>query len=159
MSSRGPEEGHKDLARNRQAFFLYEILDKFEAGVVLLGPEVKSIREAKIQLKDAYASIEGGELWLFHCHVSPYAQHTHTSLTPIDPLRKRKLLMHRKELDKLKGRVEEKGLTLVPLRIYLKRGKVKVELGLGRGKKLYDKREAVKDRDLAREQDRALRER
>lgn len=147
-----PSEAVKEIARNRQAFHLYDILDRWEAGIVLLGPEVKSVREGKIQLKDAYASIEGGQLWLFQCHVSPYKFHTHEALTPLDPLRRRKLLMHRKEIDKLKGRVEEKGLTLVPLRVYLKRGKVKVELGLGKGRKLYDKREAIKKRDMQREE-------
>lgn len=157
MSGRG--EQVRDLARNRQAFHLYEILERFEAGLVLLGPEVKSIREGKVQLKDAYARVEGGEAWLYHCHVSPYHHHTHESLTPVDPMRKRKLLLHRKEIHKLVGRVEEKGLTLVPLRLYLKNGVVKTELGLGRGKKTFDKKEALKERDIARETERALRER
>jgi len=142
----------KEIARNRQAFHLYDISDRWEAGIALLGAEVKSIRDGKIQLMDAYASIEGGQLWLFQCHISPYKFHTHEALTPIDPLRKRKLLMHRKEIDKMRGRVEEKGLTLIPLRVYVKRGKVKVELGLGKGRKLYDKREAIKKRDMAREE-------
>jgi SsrA-binding protein len=150
------QEAAKEITRNRQAFHLYDILERWEAGIALLGPEVKSVREGKIQLKDAYASIEGGQLWLFQCHVSPYKFHTHEALTPLDPLRRRKLLMHRKEIDKLKGRVEEKGLTLIPLRVYLKRGKVKVELGLGKGRKLYDKREAIKKRDMAREEAQAL---
>jgi SsrA-binding protein len=153
------QEAHKDLARNRQAFYLYEILDRFEAGMVLLGPEVKSIREGKIQLKEGYANVEQEELWLYQCHVSPYSHHTHETLTPIDPLRRRKLLLHRKEIQKLRGRVEEKGLTLIPLRVYLKNGKIKIELGLGRGKKTYDKKEAIKERTIARETDRALRER
>ncbi|MGC8763840.1 MAG: SsrA-binding protein SmpB [Acidobacteriota bacterium] len=156
MSAEGPV---KEAARNRQAFFLYEILERFEAGIVLLGPEVKSIRAGKIQLKDAYATVEKGEAWLHQCHIAPYAHHTHEALTPVDPLRKRKLLLHRKELDKLRGRVEEKGLTLVPIRVYFKKGKVKVELGLGKGKKVYDKREALKAKDLDREQERSLRER
>jgi SsrA-binding protein len=149
----------KEAARNRQAFFLYEILERFEAGIVLLGPEVKSVRAGKIQLKDAYATVEKGEAWLHQCHIAPYAHHTHEALTPVDPLRKRKLLLHRKELDKLRGRVEEKGLTLVPIRVYFKKGKVKVELGLGKGKKVFDKREALKAKDLDREQERSLRER
>lgn len=153
------QEAQRDLARNRQAFHLYEILDRFEAGMVLLGPEVKSIREGKIQLKEGYASIESDELWLYQCHVSPYSHHTHETLTPVDPLRRRKLLLHRKEIQKLRGRVEEKGLTLVPLRIYLKNGKIKCELGLGRGKKTYDKKEAIKERTIARETERALKER
>lgn len=156
MSPEGPV---KEAARNRQAFFLYEILERFEAGIVLLGPEVKSIRAGKIQLKDAYATVEKGEAWLHQCHISPYAHHTHEALTPVDPLRKRKLLLHRKELEKLRGRVEEKGLTLVPIRVYFKKGKVKVELGLGKGKKVYDKREALKAKDMDREQERSLRER
>ncbi len=149
-------EAQRDISRNRQAFHLYEILDKFEAGMVLLGPEVKSIRAGHIQLKEAYALVEGEELWLYQCHVSPYS---HEALTPVDPLRKRKLLMHKKEILKLKGRVEEKGLALVPLRVYLSRGSIKVELGLGRGKKTYDKKEALKERDIARETERAMRER
>jgi len=156
VSAEGPV---KEAARNRQAFFLYEILERFEAGIVLLGPEVKSVRAGKIQLKDAYATVEKGEAWLHQCHIAPYAHHTHEALTPVDPLRKRKLLLHRKELDKLRGRVEEKGLTLVPIRVYFKKGKVKVELGLGKGKKVFDKREALKAKDLDREQERSLRER
>ena len=152
-------DAQRDISRNRQAFHLYEILDKFEAGMVLLGPEVKSIRAGHIQLKEAYALVEGEELWLHQCHVSPYSHHTHEALTPVDPLRKRKLLMHKKEILKLKGRVEEKGLALVPLRVYLSRGSIKLEMGLGRGKKIYDKKEALKERDIARETERAMRER
>lgn len=152
-------EAQKDLARNRQAFHLYEIGDRLDAGMVLLGPEVKSIRQGKVQLKDAYARIEGGEAWLYQCHVSPYDHNTHDSLTPLDPLRKRKLLLHKKEILKLVGKVQEKGLSLVPLRIFLCRGKIKCELGVGKGKKLYDKKEALKERDLDREQARAMRER
>jgi SsrA-binding protein len=152
-------EGLKEAARNRQAFFLYEILERFEAGIALLGPEVKSIRAGRIQLKDAYASVEAGEAWLHQCHIAPYSHHTHGSLTPVDPLRKRKLLLHKKEIHKMRGWVDQKGLTLVPLRVYFKGGKVKVELGLGRGKKSYDKRDAIREKDLDREQARALRER
>ncbi len=152
-------EAQKDLARNRQAFHLYEIGDRLDAGMVLLGPEVKSIRQGKVQLKDAYARIEGGEAWLYQCHVSPYDHNTHDSLTPLDPLRKRKLLLHKKEILKLSGKIQEKGLSLVPLRIFLCRGKIKCELGVGKGKKLYDKKEALKERDLDREQARAMRER
>ena len=152
-------DAQKDLARNRQAFRLYEIGERFEAGLVLLGPEVKSIREGKVQLKEAYARIEGGEAWLYQCHVSPYSHHTHESLTPIDPMRKRKLLLHTKEIVKLKGKVDEKGLSLVPLRIFVSHGKIKLEIGVGRGKKLYDKKEALKERELDREQARAMKER
>ncbi len=153
------KEGLKEAARNRQAFFLYEILERFEAGIALLGPEVKSVRAGRIQLKDAYASVEDGEAWLNQCHIAPYAHHTHLSLTPVDPLRRRKLLLHKKEILKMRGWVDQKGLTLVPLRVYFKGGKVKVELGLGRGKKAYDKRDAIREKDLDREQARTLRER
>jgi SsrA-binding protein len=152
-------DAQKDLARNRQAFHLYEIGERFEAGMVLLGPEVKSIREGKVQLKDAYARVEGGEVWLHQCHVSPYSHHTHEGLTPIDPMRKRKLLLHKQEILKLQGRVDERGLSLVPLRLFLAKGKIKCELGLGRGKKLYDKKAALKERELDREQARAMKER
>ncbi len=152
-------EGQKDLAQNRQAFHLYHILDRFEAGVSLIGAEVKSIRAARLQLRDAYAQVEGGEIWLMGCHVTPYAQHTHLTLTPLDPLRKRKLLLHKEEIEKLRGKVQEKGLTLVPLRVYLKNGKVKVEIALAKGKNVVDKRDALKEKDLDREARRALRER
>ncbi len=152
-------EGQKDLAQNRQAFHLYHILDRFEAGVSLMGAEVKSIRAGRLQLRDAYAQEEGGEIWLMGCHVTPYAQHTHLALTPLDPLRKRKLLLHKEEIEKLRGKVQEKGLTLVPLRVYLKNGKIKVELALAKGKNVVDKRDALKEKDLDREASRALRER
>lgn len=152
-------EARKDLAQNRQAFHLYHILDRFEAGIVLMGPEVKSIRSGQVQLRDAYAQAEGGEIWLSGCHVTPYVQHTHLTLTPLDPLRKRKLLMHKDEIEKLRGKVQEKGLTLVPLRVYLKDGKVKVEIALAKGKNVVDKRDALKEKDIDREARRALRER
>ncbi len=153
------KEGQKDLAQNRQAFHLYHILDRFEAGIALIGPEVKSIRASRVQLRDAYAQEERGEIWLQGCHVTPYAQHTHLALTPLDPLRKRKLLLHKEEIAKLKGKVQERGLTLVPLRVYLKNGKIKVELALAKGKNVVDKRDALKERDLDRETRRELRER
>lgn len=152
-------EARKDLAQNRQAFHLYHIIDRFEAGIVLMGPEVKSIRSGQVQLRDAYAQAEGGEIWLSGCHVTPYVQHTHLTLTPLDPLRKRKLLMHKDEIEKLRGKVQEKGLTLVPLRVYLKDGKVKVEIALAKGKNVVDKRDALKEKDIDREARRALRER
>lgn len=153
------DEAARDLARNRQAFHLYLILDKLEAGVVLLGPEVKSIRAGRVQLRDAFAQVERGELWLMNCHVTPWERHTHIALTPLDPLRRRKLLLHGAEIQKLAGKVREKGLTLVPLRIYLKRGKIKVELGLAKGKTGVDKRDALREKDLDREAARDLRER
>jgi len=149
----------KELARNRQAWHLYTLLDKFEAGLVLLGPEVKSIRAGKVQLREAFAQVERGELWLLNCHITPWSQHTHLTLTPLDPLRRRKLLLHRDEIAKLAGKVKEKGLTLVPLRIYLKRGKVKLELALAKGKTGVDKRDALREKDLDREAARDLRER
>ena len=149
----------RDVSRNRQAFHLYEILDRFEAGIVLHGYEVKSARQGKVNLKDAFARIEGGEIWLHHCHISPYEHHTVEGLTPTDPLRKRKLLMHAAEIRRLKGKVEEKGLTLVALRMYFKGGHIKVELGLGRGKHAYDKRDTLRKKDQEREAARALRER
>lgn len=152
-------EDGKDLARNRQAFHLYHILDRYEAGIVLLGPEVKSIRDAKVQLRDAYAQIDRGEMWLLNCHVTPWAQHTHSALTPLDPLRKRKLLLHRDELRKLVGKVQEKGLTLIPLRIYLKRGHIKVEVALAKGKTGVDKRDSLREKDLDRDMAREMRER
>lgn len=152
-------EAIRDVSRNRQAFHLYEILDRFEAGIVLVGHEVKSARQGKVNLKDAYARIEGGEIWLHHCHISPYDHHTVEGLTPVDPLRKRKLLMHASEIRRLKGKVEEKGLTLVALRMYFKGGHIKVELGLGRGKHAYDKRDTLRKKDQEREAERALRER
>jgi SsrA-binding protein len=149
----------RDVARNRQAFHLYEILDRIEAGIVLTGFEVKSVRQAKVNLRDAFARIEGGEAWLHGCHITPYERHTHEGLTPVDPLRKRKLLLHRSELARLRGKVEEKGLTLVALRMYFKGNRVKVELGLGRGKHTYDKRDTLRRKDQERETARALRER
>jgi SsrA-binding protein len=142
------DTGEKLLATNRKAYHEYFILDKVEAGVVLLGTEVKSIREAKINLKESYAAVKDGEAFLFNCHVSPYS---HGNRENPDPTRTRKLLLHRQEIKKLIGKTQEKGLTLVPLRVYLKRGKVKLELGVARGKKLFDKRESERRKDSDRE--------
>jgi SsrA-binding protein len=144
--------GHKVVATNRKARFNYEILDTFEAGIVLLGSEVKSLRAAQVQLKDSYASIRGGEVWLENAHIAPYsfaAEGGH------DPERPRKLLLHRREIDRLFGRIREEGLTLVPLQVYFKDGKAKVELGLGKGKRTRDKRRDIVDRQQKREMDRA----
>lgn len=149
----------RDVSRNRQAFHLFEILDRFEAGIVLTGFEVKSARLGKVNLKDAFARIERGEIWLHHCHISPYEHHTVEGLTPVDPLRRRKLLMHSAEIRRLRGKVEEKGLTLVALRMYFKGSRLKVELGLGRGKHSYDKRDTLRKKDQEREAERALRDR
>jgi len=145
---------HRDVAVNRRARHDYFIEESIEAGLVLTGSEVKSLRAGKANLKDSYARIDRGEAWLANAHISEYAP---ASQFGHDPTRKRKLLLHAKEIDRLTGKVKEKGLTLVPLRMYFKHGRAKVELGLGRGKKQYDKRESIKERESGREMDRALR--
>lgn len=145
--------GRKVVARNRKARHEYEILETFEAGMVLKGPEVKSLREGKASFQDAFARVDGGEVWLHSLHISPYEQANRYN---VDPLRVRKLLLNRHEIRRLVGKVEEKGLTLIPLEIYFKRGNAKVELGLARGKKLHDKREALKSKQLEREARRAM---
>ena len=142
------QPGEKLVATNKKAFHDYFILEKFEAGVSLLGTEVKSIREGRINLKDSYAHIREGEAFLFNCHISPY---THGNRQNHEPTRTRKLLLQRKEIRKLIGKTQEKGLTLVPIRVYLKRGLIKIELGLARGKKLYDKRETERRKETDRE--------
>ncbi len=146
----------RTLVVNRQARFNYEILEKFEAGISLVGTEVKSIREGKGNIKEAYADIRGGEAWLIGAHISPYS---HGNITNHDPLRDRKLLLNAREIDKLQGKVMEKGLTLVPLRLYLKGRLIKLELGVARGKKLVDKREDIKKRDQEREIQREIKDR
>ena len=130
-------EGRLVVATNRRARFEYEILDTWEAGIVLTGPEVKSLREARANLGDAYGQIHRGELWLEKLHISPYEPATRDN--PSDPQRRRKLLLHRIEISRLDGRVAEKGLTLVPLTLYFRRGRAKVELALARGKQQHDK--------------------
>jgi SsrA-binding protein len=148
------EAARRDVAVNRRARHDYHIEETVEAGLVLSGSEVKSLRAGKAQLKDSHARIQRGEAWLFNAHISEYgpaAQFGH------DPTRARKLLLHRREIDRLAGKVQERGLTLVPLRIYFVRGRAKVELGLARGKKLYDKRAALKERETRRELERARR--
>jgi SsrA-binding protein len=141
-----------DIARNRQAGHRYNLLDKWEAGIALRGTEVKSIRDGQVQLKDAYASIDGGEVWLHNMHIAPYpnARENH------EPERARKLLMHRREIERLVGKTAERGLTLVPTRLYFKGPRVKVEIALARGKDLYDKRRALKEKDEKREIQREL---
>jgi SsrA-binding protein len=146
-----------DIATNRQAAFRYNLLERFEAGIVLTGTEVKSLREGGVQLKDAYAAVRDGELWLVGMYIAPYgpaARENH------DPERPRKLLLHRSELDRLIGRTRERGLTLVPTRVYFSDpgSKAKVEIALARGKDVYDKRETIRKRDTAREVQRELRE-
>ena len=151
-----PGGGDRVVASNRQATHHYEILETYEAGLVLRGTEVKSLRDGKANLKESFARIEGDEAWLLGCHINPYAQGNRANP---DPLRKRKLLLHRAELNRLLGKTQERGLTLVPLRLYFKRGRAKVELGLARGKKLHDKRQAIKEREARREMDKAVRAR
>jgi SsrA-binding protein len=139
---------------NRRARFEYEWLEQLEAGIVLTGTEIKSIRTGQISLNEAYARIRDGELWLLSMHVPPYKQ---GSFSNVDPNRPRKLLLHREDIDRLAGRTSEKGLTLIPVRLYFKRGRVKISLALARGKKLWDKRRDEKDRDVQREMARAVR--
>jgi SsrA-binding protein len=149
-------DGVKIITINRRARHDYFIEETIEAGLVLTGSEVKSLRAGKAQLKDSHARIERGEAWLANAHISEYnpaAQFGH------EPVRKRKLLLHAREIDRLTGKVKEKGLTLIPLRMYFKNGRAKVELGVARGKKQYDKRETIKERETDREVDRAMRRR
>lgn len=136
------------LAENRKAYHDYEMLETWEAGMVLLGTEVKSIRKGRANLRDSYARLEKGELFAFNIHISPYENRGYADH---EPMRKRKLLLHRAELRKLIGRVIEKGLTLVPVRMYLKNGKVKMAVSLARGKKAHDKRETIRRREIDRE--------
>ena len=143
----------RDITVNRRAFHEYHIDERLEAGLALVGSEVKSLRDGRVNLKDAYARFVGDELYLIGVHISPYGP---ASLFGHEPERHRKLLLHRRELDKLGGKLKERGLTMVPLRLYLVKGRAKVELGLGRGKKLYDKREAIRERMEKRDVDRAM---
>lgn len=147
------EDGRKVVARNRKARHEYEILETYEAGMVLKGAEVKSLREGKVSFQDAYARVQGGEVWLHSLHISPYEQATHDRM---DPLRKRKLLLNKHEILGLVGSVEEKGRTLIPLEICFRRGYAKVILALARGKKLHDKREDLKRKVQEREAQRAM---
>ena len=133
---------------NRQAYHEYFVEETFEAGIALTGTEVKSIREGKVNLRGAYARVKDGEIWLEGAHIAIYEQGTYMNH---DPLRPRKLLLHRREIDRLVGKIQTKGLTLVPLKLYFKENRAKVELGLCRGKKLYDKRETIKERESQRE--------
>ena len=148
--------GYKVVADNRQARYLYEILETYEAGIELLGTEVKSIRNGRANLRDGYGLVRDGELWLLNVHISPHQ--SASQLFNHDPRRTRKLLLHRKEIRKLIGKVEQKGLTLIPLKLYLKRGWVKVTLALVKGKKLHDKRETVKRREAQRDIERAMKQ-
>ena len=143
----------KSVAENRKAFHDYFIDETYEAGISLLGTEVKSIREGKANLKDSYVLIKDGEAFLLNCHISPYS---HGNITNHDPLRTRKLLLKKQEIDRLRGKLIQKGYTLMPTKMYFKGPYVKIEIGLARGKKLFDKREALKEKEANRQIERAL---
>ena len=147
------EGDYRPVASNRRAFFNYEILERYEAGIILTGTEIKSVRSGKIDLSDAYARSTGCEMWLNNAYIAPYdpaSQYNH------DPKRNRKLLLHRAEIQKIASEAAEKGLTVVALRVYIKRHHAKIELGLARGKRQFDKRHAIRDRDMDREARRAV---
>ena len=143
----------KVIANNRKARHDYHIEDSLEAGLVLTGSEIKSIRAGQVNLRDSYGTVRDEELWLVNAHIAPYKQATHTNH---EPKRDRKLLLHRREINRLIGKLQEKGLTLVPLKLYLKNGRAKVEMGLARGKRQYDKRQSLRERDDRRQIDRAM---
>jgi SsrA-binding protein len=146
----------KTVATNREAYFNYYIVETYECGVALTGTEVKSIREGRCNLKDSYGLIRAGEAWLLNAHISPYS---HGHRDNHDPTRTRKLLLHKSEIEKLAGKAQEKGLTLVPTKMYFKNGRIKIELGVAKGKKLYDKRETERKREADREARAAVKER
>ena len=144
----------RDVATNRQASHRYHLLERWECGLVLQGTEVKALRDGKAQLKDGYASVRDGEVWLHNVHIPPYGP---ASRENHEPERPRKLLMHKREIDRLIGKTREKGLTLVPTRLYFSNGRAKVEIALARGKDVGDKRQAIKERELKREMERSFR--
>jgi SsrA-binding protein len=155
MASQAAVEGRdRTIATNRRARHDYEILETAEAGLALRGTEVKSLRDGLVNFKDSYATIRNGEAWLLGCHISPYSHGTDANH---DPERDRKLLLHRREIGRLSGKIAERGLTLVPLRLYFKGGRAKLEIGLARGRKLHDKRSAIREREVRREMDKAAR--
>jgi SsrA-binding protein len=143
----------KTVATNRKARYDYFIEDTFEAGLVLSGTEIKSIRVGRVSLRDSFAMVRDGEMWLMNAHIAPYSHGAHANH---EPRRMRKLLMHRREINRIDGKLQEKGFTLVPLRLYLKNNRAKVELGLARGKKQYDKRATLREKETRREIDRAV---
>ncbi|MCA1584388.1 MAG: SsrA-binding protein SmpB [Acidobacteria bacterium] len=154
MATTGPS--NEAIADNRKALHDFHILDTFETGIVLLGTEVKGIREGRANLRDSYARVERGEIWLYNVHISPYS---HRGYVDHEPTRRRKLLLHKEEIRKLIGKTSEKGLTLVPLRLYFKKGRVKVALALAKGKQAHDKRETIRRREIDRETRAAVKER
>ena len=149
--------GQKIIAKNRKARHDYHLLDTYQAGLVLMGSEIKSIRGNKINLRDGFVQERDGELWLMNVHISPYEQAKRFGHT--DPVRPRKLLLHRREINRILSRIREKGFTVIPTQVYLERGKAKVEIALARGKKQYDKRSTLAKRDANRQIERALKER
>ncbi len=151
-----PDASEQPIADNRKALYDYHVLDTFETGIVLLGTEVKGIREGRANLRDSFARVEAGEIWLYNVHINPYS---HRGYADHEPRRRRKLLLHRVEIRKLIGKVTEKGLTLVPLRLYFQKGRVKVSLALARGKQVHDKRETIRRREVDRETRAAVKER
>jgi len=149
------EDGDRTIATNRRARHDYEILETVEAGLVLRGTEVKSLRGSHVTFKDAFATVRNSEMWLIGCYINPYSHGTDANH---EPERDRKLLLHRREISRLTGKVAERGLTLIPLRLYFKSGRAKLEIGLGRGKKLHDKRSALRERETKREMEKVVRE-
>ena len=145
--------GERVLVENRKARHDYEILESMEAGLQLTGTEIKSLRAGKGNLRDSYARVDKGEVWIHNLHITPYEQGNRAN---VDPLRERRALLHKEEIRRLVGKTREKGLALIPLRIYLSQGRAKIELGLARGKRQYDKREAIAERETDRERERAL---
>ncbi len=149
-------EGEWTIAYNKEAKAEYDIIETYEAGIVLEGPEVKALRNKQtVSFKDSFVRIEGGEAWLYNLYIAPYK---YATIKPPDPLRNKKLLLHKREILRLMGKIKEKGYTIIPLRVYFKRGKVKVEIALARGKKAHDRREELRKRDLERQLRRELKE-
>jgi SsrA-binding protein len=156
MSKTAREAAQKHVAENRKAFHDFHILETFEAGMALVGTEVKAIREGNVNLRDSFARVESGEIWIYNVHINPYS---HRGYADHEPTRRRKLLLRRPEIRKLIGKTVEKGMTLVPTRLYFRNGYVKVAIALAKGKKTHDKRETVKRREAARETRAAMKER
>jgi SsrA-binding protein len=156
MAKTAREEAQKNIAENRKAFHDYHILETFEAGIVLVGTEVKAIREGSANLRDSFARIEGGEVWIYNVHINAYS---HRGYADHEPTRRRKLLLHRQEIRKLIGKTVEKGMTLVPTRMYFHNGHVKIAIALAKGKQAHDKRETIKRREIDRETRAAVKER
>ncbi len=152
-----PPKGTKPVASNRRARYDYEVLETYECGLVLSGSEVKSLRDNKVQLREAYARVDDGEVWLYGAHIAPYA--FAPGAAGHDPDRRRKLLLHRRQIEEITTSTQQRGLTLIPLAIYFKEGRAKVEIGVARGRKTYDKRRAIAERDMERDVERSMRRR